>query len=337
MLLRIVLAGWIGIVIAGSLGACASRPAPAAAPRLVPAERARALPIFDRAGAPVEWKALVSACAAADAVLIGEAHGQPEGQAFEEALFRDVLAAAPGAVAALEFFERDQQPDLDDYLLGVTDEAAMRTATSRSPSGYPPGHRAMVEASRAAARPVIAANAPRRYVRLARTDGYERLAALSPSQRALFRIPSLLPQGRYRDDFFRVMGADPAAADVEPAAPDAQDTDSPAHGDARASAATTVEGMFRAQSLWDWTMADSVARALGVAGPAPETGAPRPVVLVVGVFHVEHGGGLVQALRLLRPDTRIVTVCMALTGETSPRAEDKDRADFVVHVGPSLR
>lgn len=263
-------------------------------------------------GAGATWDEAVSAGVGADVVLIGELHGQPVGQAFESAYFEDVLARSATTTGALEFFERDQQAALDDYLAGLTDEAGMRKATRRSEGNYPSGHRAIIESSKAAGRPVIAANSPRVYVRLARTDGFDRLASLTPEQKRLFVIPpgAALPTGKYRDDFFTFM----RGGATEP-------------GDATSEA--KIEGMFRSQSVWDATMADSVSRAMESGG--------KPVVLVVGVFHVGHEGGLVQALRRLKPGARVVTVTFVGAWAPESGVGDKERGlgDYVVFVGPS--
>lgn len=307
----------VGAVVLSSLSGCASSSREAVsggvAPKVVAVtpgdlDRARAAPVRAGDGRPVSWSELVSACAGADAVLVGERHGFVPGLNAAAALWADLLAASPRAALALEFWERDRQNALDDYLTGVTDEAGLLKAAgltgNNAALSYPAGHRAMVDAAKAAGRPVIAANAPRRYVRMARLDGYERLGALLPAQRAMFRIPDRLATGRYRDDFERIMGAKP---------------EQPEH-----------EAMFRSQQVWDWTMAQSVASNVEAGN--------TPTLLVVGAFHIEHNGGLVQALRELRQGAKIVTVSFVSAAELNPdkpdpRAAPEDgtpRADFVV-------
>lgn len=270
----------------------------------------------------VGWGALIDAAADADVVLLGELHEQPVGQAFEGAFFEDLLGKAPKATAAMEFYERDQQAAVDDYLAGITDEAAFRTATRRPANDKSTGHWAMIQASKAAKRPVIAANSPRRYVRLARTDGFDRLAGLSPEQRRLFAIPMEIPTGRYRDDFIAFMRGDDgegskSGAGAETKAPDEKELE-------------RIEASFRSQSVWDATMAESVANAMN-------SQEAKPVVLVVGKFHVANQGGLYQALRRLRPGARIVTITLvdAWTASGESVAKWKDEADYLVLIGES--
>ncbi len=313
--LLLPLAALAGCAAQSRTSGLATGPAAADPPWLPPLAIARwpgdprALPIFrGDTGEPASWSELVEAAAAADAVLLGELHGHKAGQAFQEALWTDLLAAAPAAVAALEFFERDQQYALDDYLTGVTDHPTFLRAARRSRGNYPPGHRAIVESSKAAGRPVVAANAPRRYVRLARTDGFDRLRSLTSEQQRTFVVPPHLPEGRYREEFMALMTGG-------------------GHGDAPdAAAMERAEAMFRAQSTWDWTMADSVARGL--------SNGHRPVLLIVGAFHVEHRGGTVQALESLRPGARILTITNVGEWSDTLAEDDKGRADFVVSVGP---
>ena len=286
-------------------------------------EKARATQAFTRAGTPASWDALVDAAANADVVLIGENHGHELGLATAAALFEDVLKKRPDAVLALEFLERDQQAAVDDYLSGVTDEPAFAKAANRTPSSYPGGHRAMVEAAKAAKRPVVAANAPRRYVRVAKNDGYDKLKGLGQEQQRLYRVPDALPTGHYRDEFLKIMGqvhAEPAKAGGNTAA------DASATPPAPPAPEWTpeVEASFRSQSLWDWTMGESVARGLDRG---------RPVFLVVGRFHVDHEGGTVQAVRALSPAAHVLTV--SFQDRDVPAAPVTDGpADFVFYVGP---
>ncbi len=296
----------------------------------------RSVPVFRGDGSTAAWSDLVDAAVDADAVILGENHGHPLGLAIAAALWSDVVERTPRAALSLEFFGRDEQCHLDDYLAGLTDEATFEQRTDRTAGSYPPGHRAMIEAAKAAGRPVFAANAPRPYVRLASSAGFDRLATLTAEQRRLFRVPDELPTGRYRHDFDEVMGdmaghggnppaatasaaTAPTATTGEPGAPV-----DPAAEEARHRAA--LDGAFRGQSLWDWTMAGSVDRALWDGN--------APVVQVVGRMHCDFHGGLVLALDRLHPGIHTVTVSFVDEAPTAFQDADAGRADFVIYVGP---
>jgi uncharacterized iron-regulated protein len=287
--------------------------AAAPVPRYVIAEPAEidvhALRLFNgMSGAAMSWDDLVRAASESDIVLIGEVHGHPVGLSAAAELFEQVAAGAATAALSLEFFERDEQVAMDDYLTGVVKkEEDFLVASGRSPGNYPAGHRAMVEAAKANGQPVVAANAPRRYVTTARTDGFDALRGLNEDQRRLFVIPETLTEGRYREKFFEMM-----EDHSDPANPDAPPVDG--------------EGYFRSQCMWDATMADSILRTLASGR--------RPVVHVVGQFHCDFSGGTVSRIAEQRSDVLVWTISMVTEWSQTLREEDQGRADCVIYVGP---
>lgn len=274
---------------------------------------ARQVPVFagDASGV-VAWEDLVQTCADATVVLIGETHGHPLGQELAADLFDDVLARNPRALLSMEFYERDQQVALDDYVAGITTAEQFDAASFRNDSNNPPGQRHMVEAARLAHRPVVASNAPRRYARLARTEGYDRLRNLTPEQRRLFEIPDAVPDNAYAARFRAAMSGMDSG-----------------HGD---DPATSTDAFLRAQLLWDTTMADSITDATRLGAP---------VVHVVGRFHAEFGtepgkSALTDAIaQRLQPDQRLIIVTVMDEKAGTLRVDDVGRGHFVVYVGPA--
>lgn len=250
-------------------------------------------------GSALAWDAVVRRAAESDFTLIGEVHGHPDGLAIAAELFREVATIARPTLC-LEFFERDDQDDLDAYVAGRTTEAELLRATDNGPEGYPPGHRAMVETARARGLAVVAANAPRRYAKLARTEGFDALRALPEEERALFSIPEVLPGRGYQRRFEQAMGG---------------------HGESHHGG-----DFFLAQALWDDTMADSAVRAHDRYG--------APVVSVAGRFHVDHDGGLPQLIRRRRPEAVLFSVSVIDTAPTPLEGDQAGRADVVLFVGP---
>lgn len=253
------------------------------------------------------WSQAIQKMANADVVLMGEVHGHELGNAIQQEMFEDILTANPRTVLAMEFYERDEQVALDDYLAGITDREGFEIAADRNEGNNPWAHARMVDASKEAGRPVIAANAPRRYVRLARTGGFERLRELNDHQQALVEIPAQTPQGAYRDRFMDAMG-----------------------GMASHGGEEMIEGFLRSQSTWDATMAQSIIDGF-------EDG--TPVVLVVGYFHAQFpfepgSSELVDQLRK-RTDRQLnIVTCITLPSRHEQiQDEDRNIADFVVYVG----
>lgn len=285
----------LAMVLVGCAGAPPARGPQADAP---------AVAVIDGEGRPLSFDRVASGMGEADVALIGEMHGHPAGLALAARLFDRVAATSPRAALSMEFLDRDQQPTIDAWLAGTIDDAEL--ARRRGDATMPHGHRDMLEVARAHRLPVVAANAPRRFARQARRQGWQALLALPPEERSLFAIPDPPPGGAYRARFAAAMGV---AAHGPPGADDEQ----------------RIDAFFRAQVLWDATMADSIARA-HAAGRAP-------IVHVAGRFHVEHDGGLLQMVRRALPAARVFTVVMV----EAPRDDDRGRADAIAYVGPSAR
>lgn len=258
----------------------------------------------------VPWDSVVQTCADASVVVIAEVHAHPLGLALAAELFEDILESSPTAVLSMEFYERDHQTALDDYTAGILSPTEFDAATFRDASNNPDGHRRMVEAARLAGRPVIGSNAPRRYARLARTEGFERLRDLTDTQRRHYEVPDALPDNAYSKRFRAAMGS---------------------MGDHGQSGPDPVGGFLRAQTLWDVTMAESIAEATRLGAP---------VVHVVGRFHAEFGtepgkSGLADAIaQRIQPEQRMIIITIIDADAGSLRVEDVGRGHFVAYVGP---
>jgi uncharacterized iron-regulated protein len=303
------------LAVLTATAACSSIPKTRAVPDM-PLSEARNLLILDGStGEPVPWSNLVQSAAATDVLLIGENHYHPVGLPWAAALWEDVSAIAPSAALSLEFFERDDQSRLDDYLRGVTDEAAFEKRTERTSGNYPHAHKLMVERAKDLGLPVIAANTPREFIRYLRGRDYTALEYLTPEQQRLFKIPQAPPEGRYRADFDKFLEGGHGMSGGQPAKPTSEEEKQAAR-----------DRSFRPQYLWDWTMGDSIARAV-------EAGR-HPVVHIIGRFHSDFFGGTPQAVSKLRPGTRILIISTIAETSSVLRDEDKGRADYVVYIGP---
>ena len=295
-------------------------------------------------GTPAAWSHLLGAVADADVIIVGEEHGNAVGHRVELAIVQDVLDRWPGSALSMEMLDRTEQAVVDDYLADFIDLETFqeRTAGTRwlkisrqyvdgeinrktfekriTRLGWPDwetNYQPIIDAARSAGAPVIAANTPWLvYSSVARREGFERLDDVTPAQRALFEVPAEIPQGTYRERFWDVMVG---RAEGEPP-PDDADEDS-AHSDLDDE---TVAAMFRGQLVMDATMAASIATA-------SRAGAPK-VVHLVGHFHCDFEGGLVQELRRRLPGAEILVITALARDEPALRDEDVDRADFVVYT-----
>jgi hypothetical protein len=248
---------------------------------------------------------------------------------------------------SLEMFERDVQGIVDEYLAGLITEEQFK-ASARAWDHYAADYRPMVELAKSAGIPVIAANAPRRYVNRVSRLGRDALDALPPSARQFLPpLPYPQPSEAYRREWTELMTdmpmtpqcPVPAERPVSPhAAPDSgaaarpQQPGAPAGGAARpAHMANFMENGLQAQSLWDAAMAHAIASSL----------AARPGGLVlhaVGGFHVENFTGIPEQLQHYRPGTRTIVVSLepAEDFRSFNPEEHAGQADFVILTDQAL-
>lgn len=267
--------------------------------------------IYTGDGTPTTLDALVADVAAAEVVFLGEVHDDSVAHALQAAIFTRLLGDnSRPTTLSLEMFERDVQLVLDEYLAGLIPEDQFLRAARPWPR-YADHYRPMVEAAREAGRPVVAANAPRRYVNRVARLGPGALGVLPGVARAhLPPLPFPAPSARYKakwDALMAQMGHDAGGASTGPS------------------------NMLWSQSLWDATMAHSIAQRL-MAEPGAR------VVHVVGAFHVEHGYGTPYVLRTYRPGTRSRIVVMEPAEDVAAFEADEHAGlgDFVILTDAAL-
>lgn len=279
-----------------------------------------------RTGEQLDWPLVRTRLLASDIILVGEQHDNVAGHHLEAELADTLLCHTPQAAIALEMFERDEQGLVDLYLDGhiaaptlvtLTDSANWGGSKNTWMDWYQPlvDH---VKNRRTAGAALIAANAPRTYVKLARLEGFEALSLLPPQERTAFALPTpTVDDHAYRERFVALITPHTAHNSVD-AEPGSGTTSS------RHAMPDRVENYFRAQQVWDATIADSAVLALRHHPKA---------ILIAGEFHLAYDGGTLQRVRHGAPRARITTLSIlrsATQGNFDPA--DIGRADIVIYT-----
>ena len=325
----------LGAVLASVLSSVLLSARPALAQHAAPEDADRAQPeivegrdyrVYDARGEASSIEAIVEASLGEDVLLVGEEHDDMVGHAFETRLFEVVLErigapdrAGRTVVLSMEMFERDVQYVVDEFLAGMISEDHF-LRSSRPWDDYEARYRPLVEAARAAGAPVVAANAPRRYVNQVSSEGPFALEALSDQARSyLPPLPYPGPSVRYRAQWDSLMTAAMTAAGEEAGAGEAAAADSMARPYAMSP------NVIQAQALWDAAMGHAVTDALvrHVGGF---------VVHFAGSFHVEKGTGIPERIADYRPGTRVVSIVMTKVDDIDAwsASEHAPLADYVV-------
>jgi len=316
----------VALLLAGCASAPAApphppMPAPTGASPMVgsaPVEGADFV-VYAADGGSASLDALLAGLAGEDVLLLGEEHDDVVGHRLQLEVLRRVLADQGGfgpmatparagptpsgearpVILSLEMFERDVQVVLDEYLADqITEDHFLRSA--RPWDNYERDYRPLVELAKSNGVPIVAANAPRRYVNRASRLGRSSLSELSAEARSwLPPLPYPEASEAYLAEWNALMG----------------------------DAAMHMSGSpLDAQTLWDAAMGEAIAQAL--ERTSDEGGL---VVHLAGGFHVENGTGIPEAVAHYRPGTRIRSVAVrAVEDPTSFDASLSDAGDFVV-------
>jgi len=304
--------------------------------------------VYDRQGSPTSLRAIVGSAVGDDVILVGEEHGDMVGHAIEARLFRaaldeigDAASAGRPVVLSLEMFERDVQYVLDEYLSGmISEDHFLRSA--RPWDDYESRYRSLIEAAKERGAPVVAANAPRRYVSRVTSEGAESLAELSAHARSyLPPLPYPGPSDVYREQWEEVMAeameemraAVAESADAEESGVE-EATDDDAQDSVVADAVATAvpersypvnPNAIYSQALWDASMGHAITEAL-----VRHMGGL--VVHFAGSFHVAQGTGIPERIADYRPGTRVTTVVMTAVDDIDAWSDEEHAglADFVV-------
>jgi uncharacterized iron-regulated protein len=266
----------------------------------------RSLPILNsRTAQPEAFQEVVDSLVDVQVVVLGEEHDDLLAHRFQVELVEALHEKRPELTLALEMVERDHQEALDQYLTGSIDVRTFVDEVRSEERGQKTFERHSLPLINLAKRlgiKVIAANAPRTYVRAARIEGYEYLESLPEETRRLYDMPAQLDAGPYRRRVEQLMQSNGVVLEQE-----------------------QVDAFMRAQEMWDQTMARSVIEALNTGG--------EPVVLVVGRFHGDFGGGTINRILADAPETKVRYLVTIGSAPGRLRLDDADRADHILYTG----
>lgn len=264
-----------------------------------------------------DLETLLSEAARADVLFVGEQHDDPATHRLQLALLEGIARRRSNVVLALEMFERDVQPVLDDYLAGRAslDEFIVKSRPWRN---FATDYHPLVAFAKARGWRVVASNIPRPYASRVAREGLSSLEQLSAADRQHAARQIECPNDDYRKRVVAAINGHPTAK--------ADRKQSEAE---RAAAAARNDRFYFAQCIKDETMAESVEQALTAAPGA------RPLVIHLnGAFHSDYHAGIVPRLKRRLPDVRVKAVSIIPVDNldlVDGRAERK-RADYLAFV-----
>lgn len=259
--------------------------------------------IYDlRCNRPAGIQDIVNAARNKPFVFLGENHATTLHQVFESDLIQALHDAGRSVTVGLEMFTRPKQDVLDLWSKGALSEAEfLEQSDWKHQWGFSFGYyRPVFESVKQYNLPLVALNVPRDWVHSVVTKGYEAL----PTTARLQLPPQLFLENKsHRMIFDGLMGSHPEGG-------------------------PSMDGMYRAQVLWDEGMADTVVKYQERQVPAS-----NPVfVVIAGSGHVMYGQGI--NYRLARRK-RAGQLSIVMIQSAKPITISRGLADFVVVTLPA--
>lgn len=233
-------------------------------------------------------------------IVLGEEHGTLEQAGQQIQIMQKLRDSGLKVSVGMEFFDFTQQLDVDGYRQGLLSEVEFLKLVQWG-QGFPfAAYRNQVLFPNLKSEFLVALNAPRSLTGRISKVGWD---GLTEDERQLLPPGLGLGNDRYLARFTDVMGGH-----VPPAA---------------------LMRYFQAQCTWDDTMAYRAQKFI-------EQNPDQVLVIVVGEFHVQYGGGLPDRLRKrgLDPITFSLVNLEGMTDDeiestVLPNSIDGNRADFV--------
>ena len=220
---------------------------------------------------------IISSMNNADVLFFGEEHNDSTSHVLELTFLTKLTANYPGKTAlSMEMFETDCQNVLNEYLEGLIREKNFITE-ARTWHNYK-DYRPLIELTKTQQIPVIAANAPARYVNMVNRMGLTSLEKLSKTGKTwLPPLPIDTATDVYYEKFLQIMGGH----------------------------ASNMGGMqmYQAQNLWDATMGWSIAQFL-------KKHKDYKILQLNGGFHSEEKLGAAAQLKKYSSKARIMNIAI---------------------------
>lgn len=231
-----------------------------------------------------------------DVILIGEEHDDKIGHAEKLKLVR-FLSERQKFIISMEMFERDQQIVLNEFLSGLIDEKIFQTDIKlwNNFEDYKP----IVLFAKENKIPILASNAPRRYVRMLSRNGLEELYRFPTLSKKLFAPIYMIEPYRQEAYENKIFGSIAGHANEK----------------------LGMKNMILAQNLWDATMADSIAKSLDRKR--------AKIIHINGRFHSDEYMGVTHRLTQLGIKVLTISMLVQRTAESPNQNQLKKYADII--------
>jgi uncharacterized iron-regulated protein len=250
-----------------------------------------------------------------DILLFGEEHNDVVTHFLQNKLLELLFEKyKENLTLSMEMFDRDVQPVLDEYLMDKIKEKHFKK-DARAWSNYD-DYKPMLEFAKAKKVNIIAANSASRYANLAGREGIEGLKSLPKKTQTYFApLPYEIASGKYLEKLNQMMGLS-------------------SHDSLHQAHSAAMMGGFNlvvAQSLWDATMAFSIAEHL-------KKNKGKKILHLNGRFHSDEKLGIYTQLKKYAPKAKVLVIS-SFSSDDFPETDLtqwKHLGDFIIITDPNV-
>lgn len=254
--------------------------------------------LFDNKGKKTNYNKLVKASQKAELILFGEFHDNPISHWMQLKLTKE-LHKTNSLVLGAEMIERDNQPQLDQYLRGEINQRGLDTL-ARLWSNYKTDYKPLVDFAKDHQLIFVATNIPRRYASMVYRGGFEALETLSLEEQAwIAPLPIKYDASLWQYQQMLEMAQ--------------------GHGG---------ENLPKAQAIKDATMAHSIVENIK----------PNSIFIHYhGSYHSDFYEGIYWYVKQERPELKILTIATVTQKDLSQlEKEHLGKADFILVVDEDM-
>lgn len=259
----------------------------------------KAYQFFTDNGKKIDFDDVLKMTKKADVTFFGELHNNSLAHWFQLQVLKGMAANDPNLVLAAEFFERDDQLNIDEWFVGKMTEKNFE-AEAKLWNNYKTDYRPMMRFANENHLKFIASNVPRKYASLASRSGMTSLDSLSPEAKTyMAKLP-------YEVDMN--MPGYIAMKDMM-------------HGGPMNS-----DYMVQAQALKDATMAESLFASIATG---------KKILHINGSYHSKDDEGILWYLKRKFPDLKMLNIHTVNQDQLNSLDPENSKAGEIILVLPS--
>ncbi|MCJ8153821.1 ChaN family lipoprotein [Chryseobacterium sp. SSA4.19] len=255
------------------------------------AQDLKAFRFYNQKGKEIKTEKLISELADYDVVFFGENHNSSINHWLQLKITEGLYQKKKGQlILGAEMFERDNQPQLNNYLSGKFDAKAFKDS-ARLWNNFPTDYKPLVDFAKAKKLSFIATNVPRRYASQTAKEGLESLNNLPEKDKTyIARLP------------IKVTLDTPGYPEMKAMMGD--------HADG-----TKTMNFIAAQAIKDATMAESILKNI-------KTG--QTFIHYNGNYHSKEFGGIYWYIRQKNPNLKMAVISVFESEDPELKVPEKE-------------